>query len=386
MKYILLTIDWDFFEMHTGGEHLSNLLWCVGIITGTLLLKKPLTKGITYFSARIAARFGSKTHLEELRQLIRKPVESLLQTMLFYVALNQMSILLEHFVFHRIKNEHEQIAIRLGDVIDHIFLFFTILFTTLIFSRIVDFIYHVSMDRAVKEQNREKQQLFPLVKEVSKLGVWTLGFFWALGSVFHVNIPTLIAGFGIGGVAIALAAKESVENLFAAFTLLSDKPFQTGDTIKIGDVEGTIERIGFRSTRLRNADGSIFVIPNQKLVNENLENLTQRDVRRVKVPVSVKYRLSYDQLQKMMAELNTMLRATTQVITPAEVTLDSFGENSFQMTVVYHLPVPLAAGASLSTIKHDINMKIFEITDRYSNPKAVLKPASPQKPEGGSEQ
>jgi len=100
-----------------------------------------------------------------------------------------------------------------------------------------------------------------------------------IGQCISCQYSALITGLGIGGVAIALAGKETVENFFASFTILSDKPFQTGDVIKLGETEGTVERIGFRSTRLRNLDGSATVIPNQNLVSQNVTNLSTRDTR-----------------------------------------------------------------------------------------------------------
>lgn len=367
MKMILLAIDWHFIDNRIGGERIANLLWCAGIILATFLLKKPLTKALTVLTSKLAARFNTEGRHQELENTIRKPLGSLLQTVLFYVAISQMGILLDHLVLHRYKGD-AKLEVTLSDVADHIFLFFTILFVTQFIVRLLDFFFQLSVEKAQQERNRERQQLLPLMREVTKMFAWTMSFFWILGSVFHVNIPALITGLGIGGVAIALAAKESVENFFAAFTLLSDKPFQTGDSIKIGDLEGVIESIGFRSTRLRNADGSVFVIPNKNLVSQTLENLTQRDVRRVRVPVNVRYRLAPGALQQMIADMKEMVRKTAHVVDPVEVTVETFGENSFQVMIAYHLPFPLT-GTTLNTVKQEINLQLFEIVDKYTGPK-----------------
>lgn len=367
MKTILLAIDWHFIDNRIGGERIANLLWCAGIILATFLLKKPLTKALTLITSKIAGRFNTEGRHRELEATIRKPLGSLLQTVLFYIAISQMGILLDHLVLHRYKGE-AKLEVTLSDVADHVFLLFTILFATQFVVRLLDFFFELSMEKAQQEKNRERQQLLPLMKEVTKMFVWTMSFFWILGSVFHVNIPALITGLGIGGVAIALAAKESVENFFAAFTLLSDKPFQTGDTIKMGDLEGVIESIGFRSTRLRNADGSVFVVPNKNLVSQTLENLTQRDVRRVRVPLNIRYRLAAGDLQKMIADMKEMIKKMAHVVNPIEVMVETFGENSFQVMVIYHLPFPLT-GTTLNAVKQEINLQLFEIVDRYTGPK-----------------
>jgi len=182
-----------------------------------------------------------------------------------------------------------------------------------------------------------------------------------------VNIPALVTGLGIGGVAIALAAKESVENFFAAFTILTDKPFQTSDVVRLGTLEGKVERIGFRSTRLRNAEGSLFIIPNKKLIGENLENLTQRDTRRVRVVFHLKYGIAPQELYLMMGELKDMVRQTLHVVEPVNVLLETFGENTFQLSLQYFLPDPLAEGTNPDKIRQEINFKAYSIMSRHTN-------------------
>jgi MscS family membrane protein len=368
---VLLQINWDRLSF-LGNERVSNLLWCLGIIIVTMVIKKPLAKLVARFSYTIANRFTDKRHSQMFCDLLQRPVELLLQTILFYIALNQLNILLNQFVLQRYKNTNRLLAIRFGDVADLMFMFFAILFTTLLLSRVVDFIYRVQQDKAIEEQNKERQQLLPLVKEVAKLVLWTIGLFWILGSVFHVNIPALITGLGIGGVAIALAAKESVENLFAAFTILSDKPFQTGDLVRLGSLEGNVERIGFRSTRLRSADGSAFIIPNKKLVNENLENLSHRDTRRIKTIVNIKYGLPFANLQQLILELKERIEHTAHIRQPVEVMLDGFAENVFQLLVIYHLPEPLAEGVKLNHIKQEMNLLTYEVISKYTANDAVV--------------
>jgi MscS family membrane protein len=371
MMNLLLQINWSNLQTRIGGEQASNLLWCVGIVLGTLLLKRPLTKLLSRIITGITDRFTDKKHGKRFRDLTHHPLEQLLQTILFYIAVNQLSIILNQFVFERYANKNSGLHLRIGDVTDHIFLFLFILFTTLLLSRVIDFIYLVQQDKAAEEQNKERQQLLPLVKEIAKLLLWTIGLFWTLGTVFHVNIPALITGLGIGGVAIALAAKESVENLFAAFTILTDKPFHASDNIKLGSLEGVVERIGFRSTRLRSPDGSAFIIPNKKLVNENLENLTYRNKTRVKVPVSIKYGLSYADLQKIIAELKEKIAALDHINTPIQVTLESFGENVFQLLITYHMAYPLEPGQSSVEIKQEVAMLTYDVISAYTNEVAV---------------
>ncbi len=107
-----------------------------------------------------------------------------------------------------------------------------------------------------------------------------LALFFVLGFIFKVNIVALVGGLGIGGLALALASKETVENLFGSFTIFFDKPFTVGDHVKVGNVEGFVEGIGLRSTRIRTLERSLLTIPNKKMIDAELENVTLRSMWR----------------------------------------------------------------------------------------------------------
>jgi MscS family membrane protein len=208
--------------------------------------------------------------------------------------------------------------------------------------------------------------MLPLARELAKLMTWTLGLFWELGSVFHVNVPALITGLGIGGVAIALAGKETVENFFAAFTILSDKPFQTGDSIRVGDTEGVVERIGFRSTRLRNKDGSEYIIPNQTLVNQNLVNLSSRKTREMKLTAHIRYGISAETLQVLSLAIKENLLRSGMVNNPVSVLLESMEKETMQLLISWHFAHPLPDGADLATMRHKVHLIVFETISQYA--------------------
>lgn len=357
---ILLTIDYTIFNRQYMGARLADYIWFAAIILLTLLLKGPLTKLLMRISSSLAMRYSYMKHKDAIHLMLFKPLERLLLTILFFVATEQLAGLLDHISFHRnVTKRHVQL--NLGDITDHIFLFLFILFLTQVITSFIDFIYYVRMGRANEDHNRAQQQLLPLVKEMSKLLTWILSTFWILGSVFHVNIPALITGLGIGGVAIALAGKETVENFFAAFTILTDKPFQVGETIKLGEIEGEVERIGFRSTRLRNSDGSAYIIPNQNLVSQNLINLSAREKRGMKVTANIKYGIPHNDLQTLIARLKEELVTIPHVKEPIDVTIEGFDKETFQLLVAYSLPHPLPNNENLAALKRQVNMKVFEV-------------------------
>ena len=361
MTVLLFDIDWRFFYSVYMGEKVSNYMWCVGIVAATLLLKRPVAALLTRISSSLTARFSYMQHKGTIREMLFKPIERLLQTVLYYVAVNQLDNLLDRIAIHHSIGGNAKINVRLGDIVDHVFYFLFIVFFTKVVTSFVDFIYYLRMNKAQTEKNHSRMQLLPLIKEMTKLITWILSCFWIMGSVFHVNVPALITGLGIGGVAIALAGKETVENFFAAFTILSDKPFQTGEVIKVGDTEGMVERIGFRSTRLRNIDGSSYVVPNQNLVSQNLVNLSARDTRGMKVVANIRYGINHEALTQLIGKLKTAIAAIPPVKEPVEINIETFDKETFQLVISYQLPHPLPTSDTLLALKRDVNMKVFEI-------------------------
>lgn len=363
---LILDIDWAFFDRVYFGEKVAGYLWFVGIVLGTLILKKPMASVLTRLSSMLTARYSYIEHKGAIREMLFKPIERLLQIVFYFVAVNQLDDLLEKAAVHHIIGSAKKVDIKVGQVLDHIFLLLFIIFLTQFITRLVDFIYYMRMDKAHKEKNHSQIQLLPLVKEMAKLILWIMSAFWIMGSVFHVNVPALITGLGIGGVAIALAGKETVENFFAAFTILSDKPFQTGDAIKLGEIEAVVERIGFRSTRLRNLDGSAYIIPNQNLVSQNLINLSMRNFRGMKVVANIKYGISHATLVLLTAELKEALVKIAPIREPITVNLETMDKETFQLIISYNLPHPLPEEIKLIDIKRDANLKIFEVISAHA--------------------
>ncbi len=356
---MLFVVDLGMLDKVYFGERVSDYLWFVGIIVATFLLKRSLAGAVTRLSGRLSGKFRYIQNKAQLRDMLLKPIERLLQVVLFYVAFNRIADLLDDVVVYRSISKSGKIVVDLGEVVEHLFLFLFIVFTTQLVNRVVDFIFYLNYKNAVEEKNSSRLQLLPLLKDLSKLLAWSLALFAVLGGVFHVNVPALITGLGIGGVAIALAGKETVENFFAAFTLLSDKPFQVGDYIKAADAEGYVERIGFRSTRLRAPDGSIVVIPNQKLVSQNLINQTTGGTLAVKLVGPLRYGVEEKVLAETVEKIRQALMAHEYVMEPVDVLVEKFNADTIQITITYLLPFPLPPHVGIVPLKNSINLMVY---------------------------
>jgi len=341
------------------------------ILLLALLLKRYISSIFTRLFYGLFRKFSADFFGQQFRKLLERPVEGLIVSILFYVAINQLNPALDKIVLLRrmkpLAAEGKEVITRiitLMDLVDHLFFLATIFYFILLLSRLLDFIYLVLMQKAGESQDRGRQQVFPLLKDVLKVLVWAFGFFTVLGVVFHVNVATLIAGLGVGGIAIAFAAKESLENLLASFMVMIDKPFTIGDWVKIGTVEGIIEKVGFRSSRIRTFDKSVVILPNRKLIDSSLENFSERGTRRVKFTVGAVYGLSRETLEAVMEEIRSMIRKTEGTFGEPTVYLDNFGDFSVNILVVYF--VSITPELKFEQLKEAVNFGVYEIMYRMA--------------------
>ncbi len=155
-------------------------------------------------------------------------------------------------------------------------------------SRIVDWASDIFAGFAKRSDNRVDDLLVPMLRRALKVFIVVLGLVWIADNL-GMNISALLAGLGIGGLAIAMASKDTVENFFGAVGILTDQPFQVGDWIKTGGIEGAVEEVGFRSTRVRTFYNSLITFPNAMLIRTSVDNLGARKYRRCKESLGIAY-------------------------------------------------------------------------------------------------
>jgi MscS family membrane protein len=218
------------------------------------------------------------------------------------------------------------------------------------------------MYRASLTESKSDDQLVPFVKESIKVIIVIFSVFFMLGAIFKLNIASLIAGLGIGGLAIALAAKESLENLLGSFTIFLDKPFIIGDLIRINGIEGNVEKIGFRSTRIRTLEKSFVTVPNKKLVDTELDNLSLRIQRRAKFSIGLTYDTKATQFKNIISEIQAYIEKHPHVLpNETRVRLHEFDASSLNIMVLYF--VDTLEYDTYLDVREDINYKIIEIVE-----------------------
>lgn len=173
--------------------------------------------------------------------------------------------------------------------------------------RLVDVGSHL-LAASMLAKSGPSRSLIPLGSRVAKVGLLAIAAVAVL-SYLGYPVASLLAGLGIGGLALALAAQKTVENLFGAFSLGVDQPFRVGDTVKVEDFLATVERIGLRSTRFRTLDRTVITIPNGKLADSRIESYSARDRIRLQAVIGLVYGTSEGQVREVLSGFERVLRA-----------------------------------------------------------------------------
>jgi len=358
-------MDYSVLDQVILGNSIRSYLLFGGILVFGLLFKRLFSRLLSALLFKLFGRFVDNTDPKIFVSLLVRPVEMLLLFFVIYLAINQLTFPLQEVIFSRetlsgkVKTLYQ---LKLIQVIDKLFLFLFIVSAFWIILRIIDFIAHVFMYRASHTQSKSDDQMVPFVKELSKILTIIFAIFVVMGSVFELNVATIIAGLGIGGIAVALAAQDTLQNLLGSFTIFADRPFVVGDSVRIDKYEGTIEKVGFRSTQLRTLDKTMVIIPNKKMVDSPLENLSLQNLRRLKFNVSLQYDTSAPVMLKISKEIEEYVNKHEATSNDTLATFDSFGDSALNLQVLYY--VEMVDYQEYMRLRQEINFGIMEIVTR----------------------
>lgn len=215
----------------------------------------------------------------------------------------------------------------------YIFLAVTIYYVIKFFESLVDYTAEMIISR--KEEEDRNTGIVKLITILMKIGLW-IGAVVLILSNMGYNITSLIAGLGIGGIAIALALQNILADLFSSLAIYLDKPFKVGDTIVVGDQIGTVERIGIKTTRIKVLQGEELVISNQELSTSKIRNFGVMEKRRVVLNIGVTYDTPSSKL-KMIPEILKGIIDSKEDVDIDRVHFKSFGDSSLMFEAVFYL-------------------------------------------------
>ena len=185
----------------------------------------------------------------------------------------------------------------------------------------------------------------------------------AMLQVWGINVTALLASLGLGGLAFALAAKDTASNLFGSFAILADKSIRIGEWIKVNGVEGVVEDIGMRTTKIRTFEKSLITVPNQVIANSPIENFSRRDMRRIKMTIGITYGSTQAQVETIVQEIHYLLHTHENIAQDETIMVNfkAFSESSLDIFI--YCFTRTANWKNYMNIKQEVQMEIMKIVE-----------------------
>ncbi|NNF36797.1 MAG: mechanosensitive ion channel family protein [Saprospiraceae bacterium] len=235
-------------------------------------------------------------------------------------------------------------------------------FVVLIVLTLVNILKAYLKEAALATETKLDEQLLPIVIKMIKIIVVIAGVFNVL-HILNVNVTALIAGISIGGLALALAAQDTVKNLIGSMMIFFDKPFQIGDYIIAGSNEGSVVEVGFRSTRIKKVDTSIISIPNGILVNEYLTNLGVRNMRVLNTTIGLMYNSKSEDIKSFISDLKEYVSKHPRIWQESKyVLLKELGPSSID--IMLRVYIETTDYADELAVKEEIIFNVISIAEK----------------------
>jgi MscS family membrane protein len=228
-------------------------------------------------------------------------------------------------------------------------------FTSLLI-RAIDFAAILLEQRAGQSPDQSDNQLIVFFKDFFKVLIIIISLLVIIRFAFGWNIGSLLTGLSIVGAAIALALKESLENLIASFIIFFDKPFATGDLVKVNAITGTVEKIGLRSTRIRTEQKTFVTVPNKQMVDSVLDNFSLRTQRRAELKVELASTNTPYLLQEFVEKTRIILQR--EKVEQSSVTLSDLRLNRVVVDIEYYTAaIPIS---DFNAIREAVNLELLQ--------------------------
>ena len=317
-----------------------------------LLFRRYLSKYIAGIFFRLLHKPSRIIQKEAFITLLKGPIYTFLILLVTFLSLDELHYpaILTFSVLHV---PFRLIVAATGNAV------FIIVFIWLLL-RVVDFIALILEQKADALHHITGTQLVVFFKDFFKVIIIMIGIILLIRFTFYKDIAALLAGLGIVGAALALSARESLENLIASFIIFFDKPFLPGDLVKVQSITGTVERIGLRSTRIRTDQKTYVTVPNKQMVDTIIDNLTLRTQRRGFISLEINAATPHASVSRLVSGIEKIITQQKEVENYS-VVLSDISKNSFVIQTEYFTgPVAMEV---YNKLKQQVNLSVIQLME-----------------------
>ncbi len=335
LKFLIDTLNYKFLSLP-----LYKILIAFFIFFFFLLARKVFTLLVLSFLKRLVLK--TKTELDDkFLHAIRNPLR-----FLFIIAG-------VYFLFYFLETNNS--------ILQHLLkglLIFDLFWT--IYNIIAEFEEYVY--KMLGKFGKSSKELASFLIKITKVFIITVGIVTLLQD-WGINVTGFLASLGLGGLAFALAAKDTAANIFGGIAILTDNIFKIGEWVKIGLAEGIVEDIGMRTTKIRAFDKRLIIVPNSVIANSNVENFSRRDRRRIMMRLGLTYDTTLETMEKILKEIREMLMTHPQIHNePILIYFDEYQDSS--LSIFCYFFTKTAVWDEYLKIREDVNFKIKDIVEK----------------------
>jgi MscS family membrane protein len=276
-----------------GVQILGNPIWRYLFILGVVILAMICMKFIDYLLDRKAHKWASRKDSEVysvMVDVVRKPIRLVITIVAIWLAVSPFEV----------PGNYQ-------NLVNNLMLVLTAILVTFVLLKLVDLLIAVIKPRVQATESKLDDQLLPIVAKTLKIFILVVAVLVMMQNLGY-NVTSLLAGLGIGGLAVALAAQDTLSNIFGSVAIFADRPFVVGERIIFDKYDGTVETIGLRSTKIRTLDGTLVTVPNSLVAKNAVDNIARRPTIKNLYTVTVTYDTSYEKIQLALEILREIFK------------------------------------------------------------------------------
>jgi len=343
----------NFLQQVYWGNTVQDYLWVVGVILFVIILNRFISRVLANLLCRLFKKSWKSFDQRTFIELVVQPLGVFVVIVVCIIALYRLNFPDElNVTLYRYSLQ--SIFLSIGITIQIVAFIWVVL-------RIIDFIANVLDERARRTLDQSDNQLIVFFRDLLKVLMGIIGFLLVLKFAFNYQIGSLLTGLSIVGAAIALALRESLENLIASFVIFFDKPFTTGDNVKVQNITGIVERIGLRSTRIRSDQKTYVSVPNKQMVDSILDNISLRTQQRNELLLQISPATPSSKIEELIKELKEFL-SKIQELEVHNVFFVDINVQAYAIMVEFFLPA--AYLSEFNKIRQQVNLFALQTIEK----------------------
>ncbi|MEP7257559.1 MAG: mechanosensitive ion channel domain-containing protein [Flavitalea sp.] len=341
-------LDYTFLD-----NTLRSYLAVAGAILIAVLFKKLLSRYVAGLLFSVVRKLAKGVDKQSFINLVISPLKTFLIILVTIISIEKLHFpsLLNVYIY----------KVSLQKLFETLSIFILIIAIVWLMLRVIDFVAMILEQKANLTEDKSDNQLVLFFKDFFKVLLVINGILLVLKFGFGFKISSLITGLSLAGAAIALATRESIENLIASFIIFFDKPFTNGDLIKVHNITGTVEKIGLRSTRLRTDQKTYVTVPNKQMVDSIMDNLSLRTQRRAFVQLELHAETPHDTVNQLVTAIEGILLRRRDKIESHTVFLSDISKNAYIVFIEFFTAT--IPPADFNALRHHVNLAIIQMME-----------------------